>query len=460
MLTRKSFFKVLKTGALASLLFVLLYAGVLRDPSLGVVGSTLREITALFVDSATQWMFFLYLGIYCAAFLFFRNRTTRCFWRAANPNLWLACGLVIIAALYSTDYVPSTQALALLGGMVLGQGTAFWAERESQNSKFKIQKCFGVLVASILVILLAGASVLPTVASHIYQYRSQARWSSPWDNPNIFGLLMGTGVSLALGMAFAARLLESGKFAALFLCLVAAFLTGRGLLHSYSRGAWLGAVIGLVFLAVYGFSDFRLYQIAVGQSCISRFKKGWFPLSVILASALLLVFWNFRETNWLLARRAFSSINASDFSWRNRISAWEGALQITAEHPLSGTGWGQSQPLYGEYYLPSKLDEAGAIEMNDYFTLGATLGIPALFCFGMYFWLNLMQRAMGTGQNNGQDLGMIWLKSTCRAGAIVLLVGFWFDGGLFELPTTGTFWILLELGSAANREPYEPHENA
>jgi hypothetical protein len=34
----------------------------------------------------------------------------------------------------------------------------------------------------------------------------------------------------------------------------------------------------------------------------------------------------------------------------------------------------------------------------------------------------------------------------CRAGALVLAVGFWFDGGLFELPTAATFWILLELG--------------
>jgi hypothetical protein len=40
-----------------------------------------------------------------------------------------------------------------------------------------------------------------------------------------------------------------------------------------------------------------------------------------------------------------------------------------------------------------------------------------------------------------------WLKTICRAGAIVLLVGFWFDGGLFKLPTAATFWILLELGA-------------
>ena len=34
----------------------------------------------------------------------------------------------------------------------------------------------------------------------------------------------------------------------------------------------------------------------------------------------------------------------------------------------------------------------------------------------------------------------------CHAGALVLLVGFWFDGGLFKLPTAAVFWTLLELG--------------
>jgi len=46
-------------------------------------------------------------------------------------------------------------------------------------------------------------------------------------------------------------------------------------------------------------------------------------------------------------------------------------LQITAEHPLLGTGWGKPEPLFGHYYMPPKLNESAAIEMNDYFMLGA-----------------------------------------------------------------------------------------
>jgi hypothetical protein len=40
------------------------------------------------------------------------------------------------------------------------------------------------------------------------------------------------------------------------------------------------------------------------------------------------------------------------------------------------------------------------------------------------------------------------MQVASRAGAMVLLVAFWFDGGLFTLPTAAVFWILLELGTA------------
>jgi hypothetical protein len=31
---------------------------------------------------------------------------------------------------------------------------------------------------------------------------------------------------------------------------------------------------------------------------------------------------------------------------------------------------------------------------------------------------------------------------------LVFVVAFWFDGGLFKLPTAALFWVLLELGAA------------
>jgi hypothetical protein len=40
-----------------------------------------------------------------------------------------------------------------------------------------------------------------------------------------------------------------------------------------------------------------------------------------------------------------------------------------------------------------------------------------------------------------------------RAGALTMLVAFWFDGGLFKLATASVFWILLELGAERRFKP-------
>ena len=209
----------------------------------------------------------------------------------------------------------------------------------------------------------------------------------------------------------------------------------------------------------------------------------WVALSVICASIAVLTFWSFRETEWRVARRVVSVGNINDFSWRNRVAAWEGALQMMADKPWFGFGWNQPERVYDSFYRPARLTEGGAMQMNDYLMLGSTLGVPALLCFLMYVGLCLKgsprskaqspkfngQRTEDRGQRTevggrrAEDRGRRtegglpntdhrslatdhWAKAVCRAGAVVLLVGFWFDGGLFKLATAAPFWILLEVG--------------
>lgn len=81
--------------------------------------------------------------------------------------------------------------------------------------------------------------------------------------------------------------------------------------------------------------------------------------------------------------------------------------------------------------------------MNDYFMLGSTLGIPGLYAFGIYIWV-LLSKASGPSRLN-------ILLAAYRSAVIVLLVGFWFDGGLFKLATASLFWTLLEAGNPMGR---------
>jgi hypothetical protein len=86
-----------------------------------------------------------------------------------------------------------------------------------------------------------------------------------------------------------------------------------------------------------------------------------------------------------------------------------------------------------------------AFEMNNYFMMGASVGIPAMLCFGMYLWQVFKLSARRKSDAESQKVE--WFQVTGRAATLVLVVGFWFDGGLFQLATTSTFWILLELGN-------------
>jgi hypothetical protein len=274
---------------------------------------------------------------------------------------------------------------------------------------------------------------------------------------------MGVGIVLIFGLLMAAFRDSRTPFAFRFcfrtyrlppfiiLFSLATVLCGIGLFKSYSRGAWIATICGVTYL-VWRVGD----QWLVVSGRKSWFHQDFILLSAILLSVAVLSFWEFRFTEWRPARRVFSIANINDFSWRNRVTAWEGALQMMVDKPLLGYGWDQAEEVYQKKYRPSQLESGMAIQMNDYFMLGISAGVPALVCLLVYIGLSLRGRSYvacseaagfkGEGGGAKEGLGLDRLRRVCRAGVIVLLVGFWFDGGLLKLATGSVFWILFELG--------------
>jgi prepilin-type N-terminal cleavage/methylation domain-containing protein len=117
---------------------------------------------------------------------------------------------------------------------------------------------------------------------------------------------------------------------------------------------------------------------------------------------------------------------------------------------------------YERNYSPPE-DDTAAITMNSYLIVGTELGLPGLLCFVAYAALRLRSPKTKVKSQKSKlaredtrpttlDIRHRTLDSTqvvCRAGAIVLLVAFWVDGGLFILATATVFWVLLELGTNA-----------
>jgi hypothetical protein len=465
----------------------------------------------LFVAAETQWIGMLHLSLLLCVCFCCRSRhdiairyAKHRFWgRLSSGDGALAVFVVVALHSYIWEYSEASRSpdvVSLISCLVFAQAVHCWLSYESVHPLTRPHKGFFI----VLLILLMVTCFSQPRCIYAFAYRDQIRWSGIWINPNTFGLLMGMGVTIAFGSlckaifkatlpltrvetcgdfqsAPSVRLRDSGRMNVV-LATSAILCLGIGLVKSYSRGAWLGTGLAIVYLAA------QVWRKRVAthphedgrDACdTSRWSPPSavgavrpqiaLPLAILAISLFTILFFAFRHSEQPLLRRALSIGNVSDFSWRNRAATYAGALQLMASKPWFGFGWNQPPEQYERFYQPALLSEGSAIGLNNYFLLGMTLGIPALLCFLAYIWLAFCppragphrstlnsggsQLASNIQQSETTDHGLLttdleWLKTTCRAGVIVLLVGFWFDGGLFKLALAAPFWILLELGRA------------
>jgi hypothetical protein len=402
-----------------------------------------REFEAAVLS--VQWMPMVCIAVWCGSFIFL----------TFSLNDLPLIGLLIIAIFaYFIGYTAAstaTDAIILLGGVTLGRGARVLLMKKEEGRIQKRSEGYYFLIG--LVVLLAFSSwwhLEPTGSYH------GSRWMGLWYNPNIYGMLMGAGFVIATGLLAAKECNEhkdansprpffkslhsfAAKDVSVVLFIVAGMM-GVGLFFSYSRGAWFGVAISLLYLA----------------KKHGKFKWRFVLPGIFVVAAVVIFFWHHTADTdqWYLKRLDFSRPSA-----QHRVSAWRGALQMMRDHPL-GVGWNKAVETYDKNYSPPE-NGASAITMNSYLMLGTELGLPGLICFITYVAFRLRSPKSKVQSLNSQsaredarpttlDIGHWNLDSThvaCRAGALVLLVAFWFDGGLFDLPTATVFWILLELGT-------------
>jgi O-antigen ligase len=341
----------------------------------------------------------------------------------------------------------STNLLVLLFGVVVSCVAALLT-REGGKDGFSMRRA----ILTSLVVFLAIASFVRSEGHQTYLYRAQVRWTGLWVNPNTFGLLMAMGTVISVGLIRVTW--NPGRWGSLNMLLytAAAAATGVGLFHSYSRGAWVAFCCGLVSLDYHSDEASRLSQPKI----ISWIRRRALLLVVAAFSVSTVAYWQFHDTQHRIVRRILSICNENDFSSRNRLAAYEGALQMCAEAPWWGFGWNQPETVYTQYYRPADVEEGMAIQLNDYFTLATTLGLPALVCFVAYVCMGFGLKARReihpvlrsrVEYSLSEESRMSFIRVVCRSGVIVLLVGFFFEGGLFKVVLAVPFWILLELES-------------
>ncbi len=224
-------------------------------------------------------------------------------------------------------------------------------------------------------------------------YRAYGTFEQPNPFAGFVGMVLPIGVVLTAHFGF--RVLDSGLRRLRLVQLLPyvlrftlygfiTLLLAAGLYLSFSRGAWLGAAAAMGTVLV--FAPKRLWiGLALGGialiGLIALSNAGLLPASIAerLADAGTLL--EIRDVRGV-------PINDVNYSLIERQAHWQAAINMLTDHPWTGVGFSNYQPLYEQYRLlnwPMPLGHAHNIYLN----IAAETGVIGL---GLYLslWISIL----------------------------------------------------------------------
>jgi len=179
------------------------------------------------------------------------------------------------------------------------------------------------------------------------------RVRAAYPSPNNLGLFLERTLPLAAALALGEqRRRERGLYA------LAALITGLGLVLTFSRGAWLGLGVALLFLGA------------------------WRGLGALLAVVAMLIAGLLALVPLGRVERFSSLFDFQEGTTFLRLKLWQAALRMALDHPLQGVGLDNFLYKYPDYRLPEawaepNLSHPHNIILDWWLRLGA-LGLLAL----------------------------------------------------------------------------------
>jgi O-antigen ligase len=339
-----------------------------------------QDELAIMVIIAVQIIVDWYLGLHIVSqliaivllSLFFLARSPRYPWVKPRPLwLWVLFLILPIPAVIQGDYRPNDLAY-YYPNIFLGALVMFWLGMLIARNKAHLRTLFQTL--AILGVLLAIHTIIQVTTGrflfntpYIDAYLAQeanftltnsggiSRAGSFLQNPDWNGTFFAIMLFLPLSL-----FTETTSFLLKFLYFLALLLMSIALLFTYSAGAWIGALGGMVaFILFAGRSYYRIL--------VSVFV-------VIIGVILVMVF----PTQVNILFQHASAPGESSL----RVGAWQTAINVIRAFPLTGIGLGF--PNYEQRAEPYRVP-AQYIPLNhphnSYLELGAMAGLPVLIVF-------------------------------------------------------------------------------
>ncbi len=203
-----------------------------------------------------------------------------------------------------------------------------------------------VAVGSMTAVIAVAQYILPTRQAEQFSMSgvTSVRVFATFANPDFFGEFLVIVVCVALLLCF----LETGFGRAV--AVTAAVLLGAGLVLTFTRGSWIGLVIGILVVA--GLAESRVVWVVAGGAAV---------LLGLIPGA---------------AQRLEAIVSVSD---QPRLGLWQAAWRIIVAHPLLGVGLGlyvyAIRDLYHDSLAIRRLAGTPGSAHDSYLLLAAETGI-------------------------------------------------------------------------------------
>ena len=329
--------------------------------------------------------------------------------------------LILLSSIYSAGGDSSALSAWVTFILLLG----YFLLVNLMRTHLWIKRCIITLVASASVVALMGIfefvfggennSWLDTSFHGVIK----TRVVSLFENPNMLAMFLVMIFPFLLALSVRARA-KNEKF--LIGMLIALFLTC--IIFTWSRGAWLATILGLiVFAMLYTKKSFRIFGAVLLILPI---------LPILLPDSIV--------------NRFLSISNLNDSSIAYRIYTWKGTFRAIKDYFLCGIGFGDSafQTVYPEYAYSGI--EATPHSHSLVLQILLCMGIVGFIVFAVAMFLSFQKsfEYIKTENNVKESIYVIAVVVSIISALIIGAFDYiWYNPRIFYL-----FWVIVAIGGA------------
>jgi putative inorganic carbon (hco3(-)) transporter len=344
---------------------------------------------------------------------------------------------IFIAANFVSVIFTVNYGLSLRGffGKELKFLAVFFILVEVINNKKRLKAILISIIASAVLIAIDAGAQYFGKTDFIRGY-AMHRLSASFSTPVGFSAWLIIIIPLLLGLLVSAKTIYRWFKIPLLILILLLLLC---LLITYSRGAWLGFIIGILFA---GFCFLNNFALKAKLLCLS-FGIGLLLMFLILPQPIKAKIKTIGKIDFsegvTINTRIKSILKTDQGSISIRLKLWKEALRITSDYPLTGCGLNTYSIVAKNY---KSFDWGGIYPHNSFLQMSAETGLLGILAFLLVVYV-FFKTGLGLLKKN-KDYLVLGLLS----GILGFLVHAFFDTHLYSLQLVVLFWYMLGLTMA------------